>query len=314
MLLNKLADQFTILPPTDKRLQFVTLLQENALPLVDNSDAGNINRYSDAGECSNSPSPKMGSALPLTADCGSSKPDFSKLKGEICLDNLSIRELHETFKATFGRETTVKDKAWLKRRIMMGLTNSCDVSMMNFTIKDGKVLATGNEGNFNEVYAQTIFSDPLKEVDETNKCSAINSSNDQEDSQVVSVKRLRSHDLVDSYRSDSLNQEEPTAKRIRKPTRRYIEELSEVESQGRSGRLTSLCRGSGQHPPQVYATTGKSVHSDSRTFVTRLDSLAGIQVPCVSRLRRSRPRKDVMSLMVLMNSQFHFPLTWHNIH
>ncbi|KAI9102935.1 hypothetical protein K1719_023374 [Acacia pycnantha] len=30
--------------------------------------------------------------------------------GEICLDKLSIRELHELFKVTFGQETTVKDK------------------------------------------------------------------------------------------------------------------------------------------------------------------------------------------------------------
>lgn len=41
--------------------------------------------------------------------CVNGKPDFSKLKGEICLDNLSVRELHATFKATFGRETPVKD-------------------------------------------------------------------------------------------------------------------------------------------------------------------------------------------------------------
>ncbi|KAK4784495.1 hypothetical protein SAY86_018863 [Trapa natans] len=271
------------------------MVQESTFPLVGDSDAININRDSDPGECSNSPSPKMGNALSPTTVCGNSKPDFSKLKGEICLDNLSIRELHETFKATFGRDTSVKDKSWLKRRIMMGLTNSCDVSMSNFTIKDGKVLVTGNEGNSKEVYAHAIFSDPLNVFDETKESSAIYSTSHQEDSQVVSLKRLRSHDLVDSYRSDSLNQEELTAKRVRKPTRRYIEELSEVESQGR-GRLTSSCQGSGQPSPQLY-TTAKAVHSDSRTFVTRLDSLAGIKVPCVSRLRRSRPRKDVMSLM-----------------
>lgn len=241
----------------------------------------------------------MGSELSPPTVCGSLKPDFSKLKGEVCLDNLSIRELHETFRATFGRETTVKDKAWLRRRIMMGLTNTCDVSMTNFIIKDSQVLGTGNEENSKEVCGSAEFSNPVKVMDETNKSSAINSSNHQEDSQAVSLKRMRSNDLVDSCRSDSLNQEETTAKRIRKPTRRYIEELSEVESRDRGDRLPSLCRGSGH----------KSVPSDGKTFVIRLDPFAGIQVPCVSRLRRSRPRKDVMSLMVLMNSQFHFLIT-----
>ncbi|KAK4790498.1 hypothetical protein SAY86_017802 [Trapa natans] len=273
-------------------------VQLSTFPLVDDSDARNINQDSDAGESSDSPSPKMGSVLSPTTVCGISKPYFSKLRGEICLDNLSIRELHEAFKATFGRDTTVKDKAWLKRRIMMGLTNSGDVSMTNFTIKDGKVLVTGNEGNSKEVYAHAVFSNPLKVVDETKESSAIYGTSYLEDSQVVSLKRLRNHDLVDDYRSDSLNKEELTAKRIRKPTRRYIEELSKIESQGHS-RLTSSCQGSGQPSPQLYTTTAtsKGVCSNSRTFVMRLDSLAGIQVPCVSRLRRSRPRKDIMSLM-----------------
>ena len=41
-----------------------------------------------------------------------SQPKFSLIKDEINLDNLSIRELHETFKATFGRETSlIKDIA-----------------------------------------------------------------------------------------------------------------------------------------------------------------------------------------------------------
>ncbi|KAJ7525300.1 hypothetical protein O6H91_17G044800 [Diphasiastrum complanatum] len=38
------------------------------------------------------------------------------------LDNLSIRELHEAFRTTFGRETSVKDKHWLKRQISMGMS------------------------------------------------------------------------------------------------------------------------------------------------------------------------------------------------
>ena len=46
------------------------------------------------------PGGPMDSGSSTSAVCTSLKPDFTKLKGEICLDNLSIRELHETFKAT----------------------------------------------------------------------------------------------------------------------------------------------------------------------------------------------------------------------
>ncbi|XP_057853004.2 uncharacterized protein LOC131063223 isoform X2 [Cryptomeria japonica] len=53
-----------------------------------------------------------------------SKPDLDGAEDRILLDKLSIRELQDTFKATFGRETSVKDKQWLKRRISIALKNS----------------------------------------------------------------------------------------------------------------------------------------------------------------------------------------------
>lgn len=47
------------------------------------------------------------------------KPDFSMTDGEICLDKLSIKELHERFKVTYGsgnyceRQTVVEEKDYL---------------------------------------------------------------------------------------------------------------------------------------------------------------------------------------------------------
>uniref|UniRef100_A0A803LVJ5 Uncharacterized protein n=1 Tax=Chenopodium quinoa TaxID=63459 RepID=A0A803LVJ5_CHEQI len=76
-----------------------------------------------------------------------SKPNFSLVKGEIDLDKLTTKELHETFRATFGRRTFVKDKMWLKRRIAMGLTNSCDVTVTSFIINDGKLMKKEELGN-----------------------------------------------------------------------------------------------------------------------------------------------------------------------
>lgn len=44
-------------------------------------------------------------------------PESNYGQSTFLLDNMSIRELHEAFRSTFGRETSVKDKQWLKRRI-----------------------------------------------------------------------------------------------------------------------------------------------------------------------------------------------------
>ncbi|KAL2610146.1 hypothetical protein R1flu_028719 [Riccia fluitans] len=38
------------------------------------------------------------------------------------LENLSIRELHEAYRKAFGKDTSVKDKHWLKRQIFIGLS------------------------------------------------------------------------------------------------------------------------------------------------------------------------------------------------
>lgn len=64
------------------------------------------------------------------------KPDSNAVNNEICLDNLSIRELHEAFRRTFGRETSVKDKQWLKRRISMGLNSPRDVANNNAVLEN----------------------------------------------------------------------------------------------------------------------------------------------------------------------------------
>ncbi|CAL5419319.1 unnamed protein product [Camellia sinensis] len=118
-------------------------VNETIPSLETNSNESHIDQLGSGGECSSPLDGPIKSGSSISAICTSSKPDFSKLKGEICLDNLSVRELHETFKATFGRETSVKDKQWLRRRIAMGLANSCDVPTTTFVIKDSKVVKKG---------------------------------------------------------------------------------------------------------------------------------------------------------------------------
>ncbi|KAK8608303.1 hypothetical protein V6N13_023729 [Hibiscus sabdariffa] len=198
-----------------------------------------------------------------------SKPDFSKLKGEICLDNLSIKELHEVFKATFGRDTTVKDKLWLKRRITMGLTNSW---------KEYPAVAVE--------YNVDLLNSLSSQIDEHQTISVVKSENN------VVENNLANEDLAADQRA---------AKRVRKPTKRYIEELSEAESKEYSGRLIASPKNIGIRPlPSIsHARPARNLSLEGRTITTRLDSLGGfgIQVPCVYRVRRSRPRKNVTALL-----------------
>ncbi|XVE51879.1 hypothetical protein DITRI_Ditri02bG0076400 [Diplodiscus trichospermus] len=234
-----------------------------------------------------------------SAGCISSKPDFSKLKGVICLDNLSIKELHEVFKATFGRDTTVKDKLWLKRRIAMGLTNSCDVSTTTFVIKDNKLVKQSKEDSCNNVNLAT--GEELSAVGVEYHEDLLNSHSSLiDDHQTTSGTRLRNNG-VNSCGTVDLAADQRSAKRVRRPTKRYIEELSEAESKEHSGRLITSSRNVAIRPlaSKSLATPARNVSLGGRTVIMRLDSLggSGIQVPCVYRVRRSRPRKNVMALL-----------------
>lgn len=288
----------------DKKLQCEIPLQEiipSSAPSLNDND---INQSGTTVEC---PKPlektienvSSTSAIPTSS---SSKPDFSKLNGEICLDKLSIRELHEVFKATFGRETTVKDKQWLKRRIAMGLTNSCDVSTTTFTIKDNKLVTKDEEECNKNVDGSFTQDSEVGATDVNSKGSPASHGSQMEDHQTASGKKLRSHSLELDSGSEHLHIEQGAAKRIRKPTRRYIEELSEVESKDYSQRLITSPKNAvpGQMSPKSSVRPDRNVPSEGRIVVTRLDSLggSGVQIPYVSRVRRSRPRKNVMALMV----------------
>ncbi|XP_035548175.1 uncharacterized protein LOC109001935 isoform X1 [Juglans regia] len=270
----------------------------STLSLKDN----HINQFGDTGGVPKPPDKMMESGSSAAAVCAGLNFDFSKLKGEICLDKLSIRELHEVFKATFGRETTVKDKLWLKRRISMGLTNSCDISTTMFMIKDNNLVKKGDDEGSKDVDGSFTHDPSVGTIDVNCKGSPSSIGSQSEDHQIGSGKKLRNHGVDLDSGSEQLHTEQRTAKRMRKPTKRYIEELSEVDSRDYSQRLMSSPKnaGLGQIAPRSFARPVRNVLSDGRTVVTRLDSLGGlgVHVPYVSRVRRSRPRKNVMALMM----------------
>ncbi|CAN6935285.1 unnamed protein product [Brassica oleracea] len=224
------------------------------------------------------PSSPKETALPAAA--ASQKPDFALVRGEICLDNLPIKALQETFRATFGRETTVKDKTWLKRRITMGLTKSFDVPTTNLTIKDNKLV--GNQVKSNDV-SDDVRATNVKEAPSSSAYHVNGHS-----------KEASAHSLgVNHYwATEDFSCEERAAKRVRKPTRRYIEELSKTDDK-------SVFPSKDQRLSEKSEVRSMSVSSGKRVTVTRVVPLGGseVEVPYVSHVRRSRPRENFMALM-----------------
>ena len=270
------------------------------------SIASSLNYSNQSGsidQCSRPSEGVIESGSSASAVYSALKPDFSMFEGEICLDRLSIRELHELFKVTFGRETTVKDKQWLKRRIAMSLTNSCDVSATTFIVKDNKIIrkCEGSSGNGN---AEAVISvDNVAGEDDVNhKDSSALEGSGIEDNQIVSETGQRIHDMEHELGGEDHQIQQGAAKRIRKPTKRYIEELSENESREQyNPTLLSSNKNMGPGLSTTsYMRPTRNASSEGRTFVTRLDYIggSGVQVPCVSRVRRSRPRKNIISLTV----------------
>ncbi|XP_047341454.1 uncharacterized protein LOC124945120 [Impatiens glandulifera] len=247
---------------------------KEAVPSLAARSANCMNQAANARESSNL-SVGVVKDVSTSASCRSSRPDLTMLQGEICLNNLSVKELRETFKAAFGRETSVKDKQWLKKRISMGLTNSCDVSTTRFVIKGNKVIKKGNERCIKDAVSSLIKEALVEPLNE--KCGGLPVGRDRQikNPQNVSGKEVLSSDS-DSF-NDDIPVEQRKIQRVRKPTKRYIEELSEEKAGVSNVKLISL--------DEKY----------------RQDSLggSGVQVPYVCRVRRSRPRENFMALMKL---------------
>ncbi|KAK1287591.1 hypothetical protein QJS10_CPB19g01852 [Acorus calamus] len=311
------------LPVNDEEFVSEKSSQEIASPILRGSEDSKVN-LNDTENFQELADDITAGGSSVTQNSTSSKPDCSTSSDMICIDNLSIRELQETFKATFGRETSVKDKLWLKRRIIMGLTNSCNVPQTTFMVKRKYLLEnnvggthSGSENSKSEVgcmpTAETNNTEYANELDSPAKLS-----NQREDQQVAFGMTLKKPKEPYNVQSEDIHMEQ--VKRARKPTRRYIEELSEAETKEFSGRLIPYIRnsGHGQASPKSRVQPVQHVGSEGRVFVTRQDSLggSGVKIPCVSRVRRGRPRQDFMALLNYHPSDTDAKLVEraHNVH
>ncbi|CAH9130190.1 unnamed protein product [Cuscuta epithymum] len=227
-------------------------------------------------------------------------PDFSKLNGEIFLEKLTVKDLQETFKATFGRETLVKDKPWLMRRISMGLSNSCDFSCTHFVIEGNGVVKKVEEENNGNVNG-SISEDPIFALENTK----FRGASSHEIPASTTTERDVPKALEGFNVSEDLNREERATKRVRKPTKRYIEEISEVDSRETSGKSMhseKSCDYESAHP-RNHVISIVNIPPDGDPIVMRKDSLGGseMQIPYVSRIRRGRPRENFMTLKLQPN-------------
>ncbi|XP_020526470.1 uncharacterized protein LOC18422773 isoform X2 [Amborella trichopoda] len=233
-------------------------------------------------------------------------PEAKYDQSSICLENLTIRELHEAFRTTFGRETSVKDKRWLKRHISLGLHNFL-VSENASSFLDGKV--SSNESD--EVKPYAFDNDSSEEI--CDSFAKVACKRDSADGSGVSRKRQGRKDSVTTHLQGvakegfGVSHVEETEralvgrKRLRKPTRRYIEESSEMKSRFRSGRTVTSLKDTRDDFLRIRSREKRYWKGfEGMTVVSRQDSLggSGIQVPFVLRVRRGRPRKNCTSLLV----------------
>jgi hypothetical protein len=290
---NKIAHQENASTETTKSM----VLNDSLIAEKDNTDA-----------CSRSPDDSC--TRQTDSQVTSYVPDFSILRGEVCLDDLTIRELQEAFRATFGRETTVKDKIWLKRRITMGLTNSCDVLSSGCVVKDYRIIGKDdkqvlpNMKETPEVELQAISLVRDQIMNPVNERSLPSSSYYHSEDQQGSSKRLKRVPITNHEPPRNLLAEQCTIKRIRKPTKRFIEELLDTDARDSTGKHSSPAKkvACDEVLPKPWVTPFHEVDSLRMNYHTRKDILGGVtvHVPYVSRMRRGRPRKDFISFVVII--------------
>ncbi|CAN6478311.1 unnamed protein product [Victoria cruziana] len=291
------SDHCEQLPVGDANFLASSIVIANLSSLPMNANE-NLKNQTEA--CVRSKNDKVMSGNFVSNDSEGKKLQVSSAKGEICLDNLSIRELQQTFRATFGRDTSVKDKLWLKRRIAMGLANSCDVLATGVIIKDKSMLFCDElNGGANDDKMDDIQRDTLVNGEICKLAVALDSEN--EGRLAGPMKKLMA-EKGENYPSEDPQTEQRGAKRQRKPTKRYIEELSEADTKENNEKSSSGRRRSAHRRPLKNSQSMVSCSSGSAevaAILTRQDSFggSGVQVPYVSRLRRGRPRKNFMGLM-----------------
>ncbi|KAK1315039.1 hypothetical protein QJS10_CPA06g00230 [Acorus calamus] len=169
-------------------------------------------------------------------------PASTSDQSALFLDNLSIRELHDAFKSTFGRETSVKDKQWLKRRIYSGLKNLAGLGKSSSLLESGfssiendvDMISSSCNHSFERAYSPpTNISDENTQLFGGIGGKGTHPGTDVLENSIFEVEKI-GFELLNGRNTENTF---TPRKRSRKPTRRYIEESWDVNSRTCDGRL-----------------------------------------------------------------------------
>nr|DAD26764.1 TPA_asm: hypothetical protein HUJ06_028232 [Nelumbo nucifera] len=216
-------------------------------------------------------------------------------QNESLLDRMTIRELQEAFRTTFGRETSVKDKQWLKRRISFGLENLVEFENVS------SLLESGTSSNENEVdMIVTSSNDSCGKM--PSLCTSMLGNMAKPLRQDVERKNLATENDLMTVTPEAgkvgLGLGDRgllvTPKRLRKPTRRYIEESSDLEPRYSNGRLEAPTGSRDKILRAKSHNQNNQKRFGTMSLVCRQDYLGGtgIQVPFGLRVRKGRPKKN----------------------
>lgn len=239
-------------------------------------------------------------------------PPHSESKSEqnvSFLDNMNIDELHEVFRSTFGRDTFIDDREWLKRRIMFGLQSTKEMDTSS-SITESR--SSSNEHDDNSIFCINCDMPPkrlnygsLSEMNNSEKALPEDHGKEGSTDEKTGMISASDFDTVKSLDLGVKDGELTSKKRLRKPTRRYIEELSEKK-------------------PKIFSSQKmESCNKESKDIMELIQSncdspiLMGSQLFSASGPRRGRPRKNCTLLVVYHTIivfrifGLSFPIPWY---
>ncbi|CAA7399032.1 unnamed protein product [Spirodela intermedia] len=195
-------------------------------------------------------------------------------------DAMNAHGLHDAFRSTYGRGTSILGKESLKQQILVGLSSLIDLDHTSGSLKK----TPSEDENADDL----VLSEGK---------AALCTSTDEGDAEVVTMNSDASgFGLAEVEGGDS------TRKRTRKRTRRYIEESSEAKC--------TLCTERQRFPRTSPQDKALHVHWRRSEWAgvvcSEKSSSDGGWVSCASRPRRGRPRKNLTHLDVKGSCNRHF--------
>lgn len=224
---------------------------------------------SEHGPCGGSSFGNLGFESPSSGfnerDCGA---EYTFCQNSSLLDNMKLHGLLEEFKNEFEEETMVKDRQRLKLHISFGLQNLVDLDKGLNHLKQG-ITFDVNEGKSNMSSSNDFCSSSSVSFTSVINDQTLSGCQQVEKESIVCYDSLLSFssddnrvgfDILDSGEKDV----HVTKKRLRKPTRRYIEEASEQRG-GYHSRKCGISYGRakdkfhvGSHEQNLQAAFGAS--------------------------------------------------------